>query len=409
MSETKLSSRPKIELFREAKALGEAMSVKVSPAAKASPEKGASASDAALKDRNKARAQAWAFLERSSARRETGLPGTSGTAASKLVGRRGDGEFAAKAGVGRSVKAKDPAKEEGGGLLVLARTSEQTRQKPKKLYDQKAASLGKQAAAREKAARKKGKSENAKLVLAFMLLIGLGAGLYASLPQVTRVKAVSVEGMKNVLQKEILDALSLSEAINLINADIPAMEASILANPKVASVSIGRVFPDKLVVKLQERRAVACVLITEELGTRSIALDREGVAFAYMDSIASPGKLPVLSGIRFERFSPGQSLPEYLKPLLKDIAELSELSPSPLEAFSEIRIEKISESEAELLLYPSGKTVPVRMPARLTRASLGSALLVLDILAGRQGAEKIEEIDFRTGTIVYRSKEAQAG
>lgn len=62
-----------------------------------------------------------------------------------------------------------------------------------------------------------------------------------------------------------------------------------------------------------------------------------------------------------------------------------------------------------MLLYPSGKNVPVRMPARLTRASLGSALLVLDILAGRQGAEKIEEIDFRTGTIVYRNKEAQAG
>jgi len=223
------------------------------------------------------------------------------------------------------------------------------------------------------------------------------------------VKAVGVDGMKNVLQKEILEALSLSEEVNLINADIPAMKARILANPKVASVNIGRAFPDKLMIRLEERRAVACVLVTEALGTRSVALDKEGVAFAYMDTIASAGRLPVLSGIRFEQFSPGQRLPEYLRPLLKDIAELSELSPSPLEAFSEIRIEKISESEAELLLYPSGKNVPVRMPARLTRASLGSALLVLDILAGRQGAEKIEEIDFRTGTIVYRNKEAQAG
>ncbi len=409
MSETKLNSRPKIELFREAKALGEAMSVKVAPAAKSAREKDRPASGKSLWDPSSARTQAWAFLERSTARRETGLPGTARSTASKLVGRNNGSENPAKTKARRSEKAKHSSDEASGNLLFLARTNEQLRQKPKKLYDQKAASLSKQAAAREKAARKKGKSENAKLVLAFVLLIGLGAGLYASLPQVTRVKAVSVEGMQNVLQKEILDALSLSEEVNLINADIPAMEARVLANPKVASVNIGRAFPDKLMVRLQERRAVACVLITEELGTRSIALDREGVAFAYMDSIASPGKLPVLSGIRFERFSPGQSLPEYLKPLLKDIAELSEMSPSPLEAFSEIRIEKISESEAELLLYPSGKTVPIRMPARLTRASLGSALLVLDILAGRQGAEKIQEIDFRTGTIVYRSKEAQAG
>jgi len=154
---------------------------------------------------------------------------------------------------------------------------------------------------------------------------------------------------------------------------------------------------------------VACVLVTEEIGTKSIAIDADGVAFAYMDSIAASGRLPVLSGIRFERFAPGQRLPEYLRPLLGDIAELSKESPSPLEAFSEIKIEKISDSEAELLLFPSGKTVPIRMPARLTKASLSSALLVLDILASRQGAENVDEIDFRTGTIVYRTKEAQAG
>jgi len=400
MSEAKLNSRSKIELYREAKALGEAMSIKVSPAS------------VPLRSK-KASSLARSLWDRSSARRETGLPGTSGGTASKivgkLVGRHESSEPALKSNAKRSSIAMTSSVESSGNLLFLARTNEQARQKPKKLYDQKAATLSKHVAAREKAGKKKGKSENAKLVLAFVLLIGLGAGLYASLPQVTRVKAVSVQGMKNVLQKEILDALALSEEINLINADIPAMEARVLVNPKVASVSIGRAFPDKLMVQLVERKAVACVLVTEELGTRSIALDSEGVAFAYMDTIASPGKLPVLSGIRFEHFIPGQSLPEYLKPLLKDIAELSELSPSPLAAFSEIRIEKISESEAELLLYPSGKTVPVRMPARLTRASLGSALLVLDILAGRQGAEKIEEIDFRTGTIVYRSKEAQAG
>jgi cell division protein FtsQ len=396
MSETRLNPRPRIELFREAKALGDAMSIKVSPAAKPSRDEGKPTLGRAL-------------LDRSTARRETGLPGISGRVFPKLKGKTETSDSSVNAKARRSGKAEVSAFDGNSSLLYLARTNQQARQKPKKLYDQNAAALSKGASARGKAAKKKAKGENAKLVLAFMLLIALGAGLYASLPQVTRVRAVSVDGMKNVLQKEIIEALSLSEEINLINADVPAMEARILANPKVASVNIGRAFPDKLMVKLVERRAVACVLITEELGTRSVALDKDGVAFAYMDSIASSGKLPVLSGIRFESFSPGQSLPEYLRPLLRDIAELSELSPSPLEAFSEIRIEKISESEAELLLFPSGKAVPVRMPARLTRASLGSALLVLDILAGRQGFEKIEEIDFRTGTIVYRSKEAQAG
>ncbi|MFA6366449.1 MAG: FtsQ-type POTRA domain-containing protein, partial [Candidatus Hydrogenedentales bacterium] len=187
------------------------------------------------------------------------------------------------------------------------------------------------------------------------------------------------------------------------------MEGRILANPKIAAVNVRRSFPDQLVVDLVERKAVACVLVNEEIGTKSIAIDKDGIAFAYMDSIAATTRLPVLSGIRFERFVPGQKLPEFLRPLLRDIAEISMENPSPLEAFSEIKIEKISDSEAELLLFPSGKSVPIRMPSRLTSKNLGSALLVLDILAGRQGAEKIEEIDFRTGTIVYRTKEAQTG
>lgn len=340
------------------------------------------------------------YLERSTVRRETGLAGASG----KDTRQSSTRTFASPLPQRDLHRQKtSPAKD---SELVRSRA------KPKKLYDQKAASIAKSISARERQADEKGGrrlSDNAKLVIAFGLLLCLGAGLYFSVPEVTRVGKVSVIGMTNTTEKEITDALALTPEINLVNADLPAMESRVLANPKIAAVHIGRSFPDKLTVELTERKAVACVLVTEEIGTKSIAIDEKGVAFAYMDSIAPESKLPVLSGIRFEHFTPGQRLPEYLRPLLGDIAELSKENPSPLEAFSEIKIEKISDSEAELLLFPSGKSVPIRMPARLTKASLGSALLVLDILASRQGAEKIEEIDFRTGTIVYRTKEAQAG
>jgi len=340
------------------------------------------------------------YLERSTARRETGIAGVSGKAARPSAkGFLPSTQQRSGRPASENVQAEHP---------LVARS----RLKPRKLYDQKAASIARTISARESLAEEKSKkklSDNAKLLIAFGLLLCMGTGLYFSVPEVTRVNKVSVRGMTNITEKEITDALLLTPEINLVNADIPAMESRILANPKIAAVNVSRSFPDKLVVDLTERKAVACVLVNEEIGTKSIAIDEEGVAFAYMDSIAPTSKLPVLSGIRFEHFTPGQRLPEYLRPLLGDIAELSKEEPSPLAAFSEIKIEKISDSEAELLLFPSGKSVPIRMPARLTKASLGSALLVLDILSGRQGAEKIEEIDFRTGTIVYRTKEAQAG
>ncbi len=336
------------------------------------------------------------YLERSTMRRETGIAGASGGTIRPFA---------------RSPAPSAPRQGETKKTRRDAGEPPRSKLKPYKLYDQKAASIAKTLAERERqAAKKDGKrlGDNAKLAIAFVLLVALGTGLYFSVPEVTRVAKVSVTGMANTTEKEITEALSLTPEINLVNADIPAMEGRILTNPKIAEATIRRVFPDQLVVDLVERKAVACVLVNEEIGTKSVAIDADGVAFAFMDSIAATGKLPVLSGIRFERFLPGQRLPEYLRPLLGDLAGLSKESPSPLEAFSEIKIEKISDSEAELLLFPSGKSVPIRMSARLTKANLGSALLVLDILAGRQGSEKIEEIDFRTGTIVYRTKEAQA-
>jgi len=339
------------------------------------------------------------YLERSTARRETSIPGIAG----KDKKGRAAGAEARRAGAPPS----DETWERNGGASTLRFS-----QRPRRMYDQKAISIAKTLSKAEarRAAQKGRTKDTAKLLVALALILAVGAGFYFAVPEVTRIEKVLVKGMATVSEQEIISALMLSPEINLVNADIPAMESRILENPKIAAARILRGFPDSLTVQLQERKAVACVLVTEEIGTRSIAIDASGIAFAYLETVVLDRKIPVLSGIRFERFTPGQRLPEYLIPLLGDIAELSSQSPSMLDAFSEIKIEKISDTEAELLLFPSsGKTVPIRMPARLTAANLGSALLVLDILAGRKGAELIEEIDFRTGTIVYKTKEAQAG
>ncbi|HWP67829.1 MAG TPA: FtsQ-type POTRA domain-containing protein, partial [Rectinemataceae bacterium] len=237
------------------------------------------------------RKETLSYLERSTIRRETSIPGASGK------GLHGIGKESA-------VFAFRPEKSDSK-LEPIARS----KQKPRRMYDQKAASIAKTIAAREKqraSTEKKGLSDNAKLLIAFLILACVGLGLYFSVPEVTRISKVSVRGMTNITEAEVIDALMLAPDINLVNADIPAMESRILSNPKIAKVHIGRSFPDSLVIDLAERKAVACVLVAEEIGTKSIAIDEEGVAFAYMDSIVSEKKLPVLTGIRFERFAPGQ-------------------------------------------------------------------------------------------------------
>lgn len=347
------------------------------------------------------------YLERSTARRDSALPG---------VGKEKHSPSSVRQG--RQSKAEARVERDSSGEAQAQDLIFKTVRRPEKLLDKKAAGLAKRAKQRKAEAsrleeganpRAKARAENAKLLAALVLILAIGAVFYYSVPKLTKIEKLEVRGLANVGQEEILSRLAMTEETNLVGADLVAMRAGILADPKIADAKLRRVFPDTLAVDISERVPVACVLVTEDFVTKSIAIDEKGIAFAYLESLKASPSLPVLSGIRFTKFSPGQSLPGYLVPLLGDLALLLRESPEVLGAFSEIKIEKISNSEAEVLLYPAGKKVPVRMPARLTAANLRSALLVLDILAGRQGSESIYEIDFRTGTIVYKTKEAQAG
>jgi cell division protein FtsQ len=338
------------------------------------------------------------YLERSTARRDSALPG---------VGAESKRPKAIKHGQDGSLETKSLDK--GVSEAYTHDPIFKTSRKPEKLLDRKATALAKRAKLRGASASSDAPAQNAKLLAALVLILALGVGFYFAIPEFTRVQNLEIRGMANVNKEEILSRLEITEGTNLVSADLGAMKASILGNPKIANATLRRVFPDTLAIDIAERQPVACVLVTEDYVTKSIAIDEKGIAFAYLENLKTFSTLPVLSGIRFTKFTPGQSLPDYLIPLLGDLAILARESPSVLGAFSEIKIEKISNSEAEILLYPAGKRVPIRMPARLTADTLSSALLVLDILAGRQGAESIYEIDFRTGTIVYKTKEAQAG
>ncbi len=360
------------------------------------------------------------YLERTTVRRETPIPGSAG--------RSGNSGNSGNLGSPRySSNAARPQTGAATGQSGVSEAKARPKQKQDRLYDQNALAIQKSLAERAKAEKtaleqaqtsakmqaeqraRSARTQTLKLIVALAITLVLGVALYFVMPEMTRIQKVTVNGRVAMTQEEIVAALGLTPQINLINADIPAMEQRILANPKVQTVHISRAFPDGLVIDLAERKAVACVLVSDTNGTRPVGIDAEGVAFADLDEIPGQHNVPVLSGIRFENYRPGQRLPQFLQPLLSDLATLQEDSPSVLDAFSEIKVEKVSDANAELVLYPKGKSVPVRMPSRLTKANLGSALLVLDILSGRPDAAAIQELDFRSGTIVYRTKEAQPG
>lgn len=276
--------------------------------------------------------------------------------------------------------------------------------------DQKvAARVSAAKAGHAKAGRATGMHYAVRVSLALAILACLAAAAVFAVPQVTRIGRVSVHGMRFMNESDVARALLLTGDTNLVNVDIQAMAGRIMADPRVESVEIGRVLPDGLSVRLTERRAVAALLVQDAGETREILVDASGVAFLDANAGGFSADLPVISGIRFEDFRIGQRLPEYLTPLLGDVARIGTAKPGLIAAFSEIRVVKLADREAELLLYPVHAAIPIRMPPSLSEENLSSALLVLDILSGRKDQPKIEEIDFRTGTVTYRTKGGLSG
>ena len=187
-------------------------------------------------------------------------------------------------------------------------------------------------------------------------------------------------------------------------------------DPRVESAKVSKLFPNGLKIVVKERRAIAEAIVSLEGRSAVVSIDAEGVAFtrAGHEGAAS---VPVLSGIRFEGFRLGTRLPPAFAGLLNSLGEIQASEPALLAAISEIRVVMAAPSDgatyspaiAELLIYPLNQRIPVRASASLDASTLRSIILVLDVLGTRGIAASVQEIDFRTGTVVFRSKEGQSG
>ena len=259
-----------------------------------------------------------------------------------------------------------------------------------------------------------------------LLLAALGAAILAAaaflvLPSTIKVSRYEISGAESLSREEILGAALLRGNEYFFSLDVPRIESALLAEPRIAYARVTPRFPGILKIDVIERKPVALVLVEEEGKLASVCLDAQGMAFAYARDYFGATKagssgtkvaridLPVISGLKFSGFCVGTRLNADCLPSIAAIGDIESRSPALLQAFSEIKIVKSSYGETELILYPLRSHVPVRTGAVLNEATLRSIILVLDVLSSRGLAEGLEEIDFRTGTVVYRAKEGQPG
>ncbi|OIP91447.1 MAG: hypothetical protein CO013_07160 [Syntrophobacterales bacterium CG_4_8_14_3_um_filter_58_8] len=106
-----------------------------------------------------------------------------------------------------------------------------------------------------------------------------------------RIRETVVKGCKELTEKDILSLAAVRSPANLLTINRDAVARRIRTNPWVQEVFVGREFPDRLVIWIRERKAVA--LIEKENGLYLV--DGEGAPFKRLET-GEESDLPVLTG-----------------------------------------------------------------------------------------------------------------
>jgi cell division protein FtsQ len=142
-----------------------------------------------------------------------------------------------------------------------------------------------------------------------------------------QIKETIVRGCKELTEKEILSLAGIKPSLSLLAINLDTIARRIEANPWIKEVSIGRELPNRLIIEVHERTAVALVKRDNSFSL----LDHDGVVFKKLEN-SDEIDIPVLNvshseDIDSELFTKSLELLRYLStskefPTIRNISEI---------------------------------------------------------------------------------------
>ncbi|MFP4484059.1 MAG: cell division protein FtsQ/DivIB [Spirochaetaceae bacterium] len=218
------------------------------------------------------------------------------------------------------------------------------------------------------------------------------------------ITKVMIDSTAPVSDGELKDLAGLAERASYFGLDPVAVAARLEDHPAVKSAAARKVFPDTVQLTVTGRRPLVISFASVGEQDLPVAIDEDGVAFQLYRDIET-WNLPVISGIRFQDFSLGTRLPENLVAVLAQLHDLRLGAPTLFEQISEVRVSGAAGDAVELLVYPVGYGVPVRIEDELDASLVRYIIMVLDMFEREGRLQNIRELDFRGGQIVFRAQE----
>jgi len=252
------------------------------------------------------------------------------------------------------------------------------------------------------------KPQTAKFVLVTVLvlvLVALGElGFHFLVRPELMISRVVVESEMSIPNQKLLQIAGLTGPHYFFSVDTAQVKRNLEAYAPVKSATVTKRFPNTLRVTLTGRKPLAMAFAQKDGHQVPLVFDEDGVVFEQGEDV-SQWNLPVVSGLAFENPSPGVRLPRRLLAFLEDMKELSLKAPVLFHQISEYRIVQTGSQDFEVLLYPVNYHVPVRIGSQLDEEMCKYIVMVLDVFQRQKSLDTIQELDFRTGQVVFRMRE----
>jgi cell division protein FtsQ len=224
------------------------------------------------------------------------------------------------------------------------------------------------------------------------------------------LQMVEVIGLPDLERSLVLARAGISSHSSYMTVNAVEAEAALEGFYQVASAKVIKHFPDRVMIILEPRKAVAFTLIRIANKTTPVFFDSQGMIFkignSYGDEPLS-SSIPLISGLVLEEPVLGMRLPPVFTRFLARLERIRASAPELLTAISEIEIHQKIYDGFDLILYPNHNPVRIRAAAELNEDMLRYMMLAIDVIIS-QGTQ-VDEIDFRTGTASYTLKEASSG
>ncbi len=242
-----------------------------------------------------------------------------------------------------------------------------------------------------------------KLIVFVLCILLVLEGIFYILviPCLAPVK-VQFSGVKHLSSAELLERLSQMGDSTWIQFDSGRAVDALSSVSGIDTVSVDKVFPDKVLITVKEREPVAKTIVSINGRSMPIQIDENGVLFTNTTSVAKDSNIPLVSGLPIENMQTGMRFPSKYRPLMAQIAEIQRLPQKYFAAISEIQVVPKEYGNYELVLYPIHTHVRVLTDRTLNEDALKYMMVILDVV--NLAKSDVNVIDLRYGSVSYRTQ-----